>query len=460
MTSTSVSTTADLESASPSPSDATAMGALLADHLGRDPSVLPIVTERFELWDHVNVQVALDAYAAQPGRTVRLVGGSVATPLGGSMFPPEAPSLSHLLAMPAVRPGPVDYVDLPAGPDEELPCIRTGLVLVDGAEDPTAVWVRPDGVMARKVALDVMGSSVEAVQAFFDELRRLMVEHNRFRGQVVRFTTDMNANVRLQFETRPRVRREEVILSEGVLEVIEAHAVGIAEAAPELRAAKRHLKRGLLLYGPPGTGKTLTIGYLASSLPEATVFLLTGSAMGWLTFVTELAARLTPAVIVLDDVDLIAEDRDLGGMSPRRHLFDLLDAMDGVHEDHDLLFVCTTNRPEALEKAISARPGRVDLAVEIGLPDASARRRLLAFYADGLDLALADPDAVLARTEGVTASFVKELLRRAALVAMRDSDEPRITVTDHHVHVALDSLLDPAGFLAPAPRTDSNGETR
>jgi hypothetical protein len=51
---------------------------------------------------------------------------------------------------------------------------------------------------------------------------------------------------------------------------------------------------------------------------------------------------------------------------------------------------------------------------------------------------LADRDAIVARTEGVTASFVKELLRAAALVALEDGRE---TVTDADVGAALDELL-------------------
>jgi ATP-dependent 26S proteasome regulatory subunit len=46
-------------------------------------------------------------------------------------------------------------------------------------------------------------------------------------------------------------------------------------------------------------------------------------------------------------------------------------------EDADLLFVLTTNRADLLEPALAARPGRVDVAVEIDLPDADARGRLL-----------------------------------------------------------------------------------
>src|SRR5271154_1665958 len=103
------------------------------------------------------------------------------------------------------------------------------------------------------------------------------------------------------------------------------------------------------------------------------------------------------------------------GTSPL--LFSLLNVMDGLDQDADLIFLLTTNRADALEPALAARPGRGDAAGEMSLPDGAARRRLLNLYGAGVELRLADSEAVVARTEGVTASFIKELVRKAALIA-------------------------------------------
>ena len=99
-----------------------------------------------------------------------------------------------------------------------------------------------------------------------------------------------------------------------------------------------------------------------------------------------------------------------------------------------------------LEPAFADRPGRVDHAALLPLPDAGARRRLLRLYQGNLDLDLSDPGAVIARTEGVTASFLKELLRRAALRAagaeVAGGGGAPLRVTDEHLNAALDELLD------------------
>jgi ATP-dependent 26S proteasome regulatory subunit len=223
---------------------------------------------------------------------------------------------------------------------------------------------------------------------------------------------------------------------------VERHALGIAAHRDALLGAGQHLKRGLLLYGPPGTGKTHTTRYLIGQMAGYTRFVLTGRALEAIGGVAEFARDLQPAVIVLEDVDLVAEHRGFGpGSSPV--LFDLLDAMDGAAADADLLFVLTTNRADLLEPALAARPGRVDVAIEIDLPDAEGRHRLLALYGRSLPLQLSERETrdVVERTEGVTASFVKELLRRAMLESLHDNpSEPVVTAA--HTARALDDLLD------------------
>ena len=65
-------------------------------------------------------------------------------------------------------------------------------------------------------------------------------------------------------------------------------------------------------------------------------------------------------------------------------LFQVLNEMDGLTEEADVAFLLTTNRADLLEPALSQRPGRVDLAVEIPLPDAAGRARLLSLYGPAL----------------------------------------------------------------------------
>jgi SpoVK/Ycf46/Vps4 family AAA+-type ATPase len=263
-----------------------------------------------------------------------------------------------------------------------------------------------------------------------------------YRGHVIEVGLTQMGTVALEFGEIPLTARHEVVLPEAVLARVERHALEVAAHREALLAAGQHLKRGLLLYGPPGTGKTHTTRYLIGQLSGYTRFVLTGRALHAIGSVSELARDLEPAAMVIEDVDLVAEDRGFGpGSSPV--LFELLDAMDGAAADADVLFVLTTNRADLLEPALAARPGRVDVAIDIDLPDADARRRLLELYGRSVSLRLseAETDEIVERTDGVTASFIKELLRRAVLESLHD-DPAAATVTAAHTSRALDDLLD------------------
>ena len=77
------------------------------------------------------------------------------------------------------------------------------------------------------------------------------------------------------------------------------------------------------------------------------------------------------------------------------------------------------------------------------MPGAEARRRLIRLYQGNLVLDLAGEGALIKRTEGVTAAFLKELLRKAALLSCEDDEAAEgVRVTDAHLSAALDQLLD------------------
>ncbi|XIA67413.1 AAA family ATPase [Bradyrhizobium sp. TZ2] len=127
-----------------------------------------------------------------------------------------------------------------------------------------------------------------------------------------------------------------------------------------------------------------------------------------------LARLLQPTMVVIEDVDLIASKRDDLTTCEEAVLNKLLNEMDGLKEDADILFVLTTNRPEQLEGALAGRPGRIDQAIEIPLPDTTGRDKLIRLYAMGLPLEAEIVAETVRRTEGVSAAFIKELMRRIA----------------------------------------------
>ena len=376
--------------------------------------------------------------------------------LHGLTLPPHYGGLSlqallHGQDLPPVRLATPDLVDLPSGPDRTTACLRLALLLVEDARGRSALLVRgPDPRQGEGLSLEVAGLPTAQAQEVLRELAGLRSELNVYRGQVLELSAGPHG-VAIGFPRLAPTAREDVVLPEQVLQRVERHTLEIARQRAALRAAGQHLKRGLLLHGPPGTGKTHTVRYLVQALSGTTVLLLSGRSLHLVGEVTALARDLQPAAVVLEDVDLVAEDRAFGP-GPAPVLFELLDAMDGAAQDADLLFLLTTNRADLLEPALAARPGRVDVAVEIGLPDAPGRRRLLDLYSRGVPVELtdADRDEAVARTEGVTASFVKELLRRAVLEALVEQPDGLRTVTAEHLRRALDDLLDSTSSVTRA----------
>src|SRR5215472_13142347 len=428
---------------------------VLASHLGQAAAELPVARALWRGYDHVNVQAGLDAWLAQAGREHEIVG---LTGFQHEQF--GLADLSQPSRWTSVGTGGVTTAARPSGPGGATRlCVQCALYLVSDSDGPLALLVHgpQEESPLESFSVEAACQDPERGRQVIDEVRRLSVEHNVFRGHVIEFGADLfgRAGTLLSFLDRPGVDRDQVILPPDVLDRIEAQVIGVARHAGRLRASGQHLKRGVLLHGAPGTGKTHTIRYLLGQLPGVTVVLLSGDALRLIGEACSVARTLQPSMIVVEDVDLIAEERERGlgmgaypgfGMGAHPLLFQLLNEMDGLGEDLDVTFLLTTNRAELLEPALAQRPGRVDLAALLPLPDADARRRLLRLYQGNLALDLADADSMITRTEGVTASFIKELLRRAALRAAEQAAQPDgarpLRVTDAHLGSALDQLLD------------------
>ena len=411
----------------------TPLGELVEQHLGVDVSDLPVVTEAILSHRLVDADLALTELGSR-GET-RLIGISH----GQMRMQEDLPGLlTH--AHVAFDLGPLDYTSIATGPDTERRVVACGLHLMRYRNRPIAVLqraARPEFHQS-SARVEVLALDTDLAGDFIHELRELMVRLSVLRGQVLALTGNEYSNgaAGASFLVRPTVGADDIVLAEGTLERITRHVVGIGDHRARLVAAGQHLKRGVLLYGPPGTGKTLTVRHLLARTPGTTAVLLTGPSIRFITEAAELARAMQPALVVLEDVDLVAGDRSMHG-GPQPLLFAVLDALDGLDGDADVTFLLTTNRVELLERALAERPGRVDLAVEIGLPDAAARRLLFALYARGLPLgeqAIADA-ADLA--EGVTGAFAKELMRRAVLTAAEDGRE----VADADLATSLDELL-------------------
>lgn len=290
---------------------------VLRAHLGEAARDLPVLTESLNDWELPNLQLGLDALLAQPGWSADVIG------LTGRAKRYEQFSLSDLMTDERYLPrvGAPEYVNAAVGPNQTMPCLEFAILLLRSPDGPLVLFVRrgeSHGFGQPQLALQAVAPGEGAAAALLAELRRLMHEHDVYRGQVLTIAVDAHTGAsRLSFLERPRLDAQELVLPDGVLERIERHVLGPTRHRDALLAGGRHLSRGLLLWGAPGTGKTLTVRYLTSVLTDATVVILSGGSLGFVGAFAGLAKRLAPSLVVLEDVDLVAQERTYGPCGPR-----------------------------------------------------------------------------------------------------------------------------------------------
>src|SRR5262249_50178120 len=321
--------------------------------------------------------------------------------------------------------------------------VETGLYLVHDGKQRLAILLQAtrDRLSETSVRVEVMTTDRATAERVLGDIRAGMRERSVYRGRVLSLAQQVYPpTLQVRFQALPQIARDRIVLPHGLLERIERQTLNFGQYRDKLRAAGRHLKRGILLHGPPGTGKTLTAMYLVSALKDCTVLLITVRGLGTIEKVCAVARALAPSVVIIEDIDLVAEERTRPGAACTGPiLFELLNEMDGLSEDTDVLFLLTTNRPDILEPALAARPGRIDQAFEIPLPDAYCRRKLFELYSQGLNLQIMSIEPFVKRTKNAGGAFIRELMRKAALFAAADRDE--IVVEDRHLEEALHELV-------------------
>lgn len=351
---------------------------------------------------------------------------------------------------------PAEYEEVDIGEESPVRCPKAGLWLLEEAGDRFAVLLttadhygRPLGMKFELAAVQ-SPAGIAATQRVFKQLEDAVLRSESYRGKVLSLDPGDGYSGRttgLHVHKLRGVSRDQVILPRKTVDLLDRNVLGFSERRKLLGRFGQSTKKGILLYGPPGTGKTHTIHYLIGALGGHTTFLITAGQMGLLADYMTLARLLQPSIVVIEDVDLIARDRQqMDNVCSESLLNLLLNEMDGLKPDTDVFFILTTNRPESLEAALASRPGRIDQAIEYPLPDAECRKKLVHLYSQGLSLSQELITHTVSRTQGVSASFIRELMRRAAQFHLeRGGSSGELALSD--VDSALDELLVTGGRL-------------
>lgn len=356
---------------------------------------------------------------------------------------------------PAVISAP-EYLDIDIGEEKAARCVVSGIWMfkIDGA--PVALMIsqvgrmeHSPGIHAQVIASEDAGGREEA-QAILAAIAKALNAKSVYRGKALSFETQrsyMGGLGALRVHSLPRLTLEDVILPTPTLETLDRTVFQFVETRDKLKAKGFSTKRGLLLYGPPGTGKTHFIRYVLSHMKGHTSLLVTAEQVAFFNEIMSIARALQPSVVVIEDADLLAGTREDRGDCSQLLLNSLLNHMDGLTDEAEIMFILTTNRPETLEEAVRDRPGRIDQAVEIPLPDRNCRERLLDLYKADMTLEPKVVDECVKRTRGASAAFMREIARRMGQFAIiRGSDS--ISLID--LHEALGDMVSDGSFTKKA----------
>ena len=351
---------------------------------------------------------------------------------------------------------PPEYEELAIGEEEPVRVLKQGLWLVAHEGTNFAVMLSPAGSYGQvtgiqfQVGMPNTADGTRLTQEFFKHLEDSILKAESYRGKILSLEESDHSysgqSTGITVHTLRDVERDQVILPESTLKLLDRNVIDFVKHRQKLAGFNQSTKKGLLFYGPPGTGKTHTIHYLTRALQDHTTLLISAEQIGMLTEYMTLARLLQPVIVVMEDVDLIARDRRTMNESCAETLLNkLLNEMDGLKQDADILFILTTNRPETLEAALASRPGRIDQAIEFPNPDDKGRTKLVRLYSSGLSLTDDVVAQIVRRTEGVSAAFIKELMRRTVQFHVERTGDGAIINED--VANALDEMLVRGGSL-------------
>ncbi|HEV3200152.1 MAG TPA: ATP-binding protein [Bryobacteraceae bacterium] len=421
----------------------------LLKHFGVPAGEIATAGRQFPITARVDIQAALEDLLRNRHGT-KLLG--ILSP-----NPHEAPQLAQALAglhFP-IDAGPLQHDEIDIGEPDPVRCLKNGLWLSRDRDLPFAILMAPGGRfgLSTGVQVEIAVPSGERGAQFSLELFRdleLRVSKGRtYRGRIISLEghiDPMGGGSMVKVHRLAKVNHDDVILPRKTLAMLDRNVGGFITAREQLKSLHFQARKGLLFYGPPGTGKTYTIHYLASQLPNHTTLLVTAEQVGLLGEYFRLARFLQPSLMVIEDVDLIARERThMHGPFEEALLNKLLNEMDGLQEDAEVLFILTTNRPDQIEPALASRPGRIDQAIEFPLPDEEGRAKLTKIYARGLDISEELMGLIVSRTKGVSAAFIKELMRRCAQFQIEFSRGN--VLAQPAVDAALEEMLFAGGSL-------------
>lgn len=221
---------------------------------------------------------------------------------------------------------------------------------------------------------------------------------------------------------RELVADDALLLTDALRRRVETDVIGFF--TPAVAAMYRRLgvpyRRGVLLYGEPGNGKTSLIRWVGAKLPKVSAMVLRAAESfdtDTLVETFDTWKQMAPAILVVEDLTAVLE---------KVNLSTFLNLLDGVDRKADggLMLIASTNHPDKLDAAVSNRPGRFDVVMELPSPDEA--QRVAYFRSRLLEADAATIDAAVEASAHMSFAHLEEIVHLSGMIAIQDGREFRL----------------------------------
>lgn len=288
----------------------------------------------------------------------------------------------------------------------------------------------------------------------FINLVKMSNENNFYKGKKI--------NVNGNFLKLSNISWEDVILSKEKKEIIKRSVSDVFEKSAQFKKFGISIQRGVILFGRPGTGKTQACRALANESNCSVLYALPSDFLNphiGVKEVTDVAKDLSPCILIIEDMDWIAFDRDAGKAG---FVTELMNKMDGIEAFGDIVTVGTTNRKDDLEDAIKNRPGRFDRIIEIDYPEIEERVEMIKSFCSKWDISSVNINKMAECVSGLSGAHIKEICKTAAMHAVcmhsMSKDEETLILTNDHFQSAWREIKDKdiSSFIETQAKSSGN----
>jgi len=299
---------------------------------------------------------------------------------------------------------------------ENLPV--EAFLLVEKGDSHFIITIHPTEVTGSAIMqIQGLASKKEEIDQLARGVQSIAKEQNFYRGKKLEFDGS------IRFLHLPSNLWESIILPPDSKADIKANTIDFLANRGRLARYGIPSRRGILLVGEPGTGKTLACKALMAQSTGTTGIIADAEAlvtMGYISSLYKLAQDLSPCIVFIEDIDLIADER-------RRWvpLLSLLSQLDGIEEHEQIITIATTNHLEIIDKALSQRPSRFDRVIQLPRPAIEHRREFISSLSGKIPMDEGTQSYLADRTEGLTPAQIQEIVYTLVIeYSQNNHDDP------------------------------------